>query len=64
MSLGTFWNPTNHCLRSGQSISQHILVEPLVTAGHQAQQIHNLPPPDRWPNRGRKSNDRAYPMHV
>jgi hypothetical protein len=23
-----------------------------------------LPPPDRWPNRGRKLNDRAYPVHV
>jgi hypothetical protein len=39
-SLGTFWNPTNHFLRSRQSISQHILVKPLVTAGHQAHQIH------------------------
>jgi hypothetical protein len=47
--LGTFWNPTNHCLISGQSISQHILVEPLVTTGHQAHQIHGLPPPDKWP---------------
>jgi hypothetical protein len=43
---------------------EHILVEPLVTAGHQAHQIHDLPPPDRWPNRGHKSNDRAYHVHV
>jgi hypothetical protein len=50
--------------RSGHSISQHILVKPLVTVGHQAHQIHGLPPPDRWPNRGRKSNDCAYPSHV
>jgi hypothetical protein len=63
-SLGTFLNPTNHCLRSGQSISQHILVKPLVTTGHQAHQIHRLPPPDRWPNQGRKSNDCAYPSNV
>jgi IS30 family transposase len=48
----------------GHSISQHILVEPLVTAGHQAHQIHGLPPLDRWPNRGRKLNDCAYPSHV
>jgi hypothetical protein len=59
-----FGIPQTIVSRSGQSISQHILVEPLVTAGHQAHQIHDLPPPDRWPNRGRKSNDCAYPSHV
>jgi hypothetical protein len=35
-------------------IPQHILVEPLVTTGHQAHQIHDLPPPNGWPNRGRQ----------
>jgi hypothetical protein len=35
---------------SGQSVPQHILVEPLVTVGHQAHQIHFFPPPDRWSN--------------
>jgi hypothetical protein len=64
MSLGTFWNPTNHCLRLGKSISHHILVEPLVTSRHQDQQIHDLPPPEIWPNRDRKSNDLSYPAHV
>jgi hypothetical protein len=48
----------------GHSISQHILVEPLVIAGHQAHQIHSLPPPNRWPNRGHKLNDCAYPAHL
>jgi hypothetical protein len=33
-----------------QSVPQHIMVEPLVTAGYQAHQIHYLPPPERWPN--------------
>jgi hypothetical protein len=32
------------------SVPQHILVEPLVTVGYQAHQIHCLPPLDRWPN--------------
>jgi hypothetical protein len=64
MSVGTLWDPTNHYLISGQSVPQHILVEPLVTAGHQAHQIHFLPPPDGWPNRGRQPDDRAHPVHV
>jgi hypothetical protein len=44
MTLGTFWNPINHCLISRQSISRHILVKPLVTTRHQAHQIHDFPP--------------------
>jgi hypothetical protein len=47
---GYILDPTNHYLRSGQLVPQHIMVEPLVTAGHQAHQIHFLPPPDGWPN--------------
>jgi hypothetical protein len=44
MSVGTLWDPTNHYLRSGQPVPQHILVEPLVTTGYQAHQVHCLPP--------------------
>ena len=64
MSVGTFWDTTNHFLGSGQSVPQHILVEPMVTVGYQAHQIHDLPPPNGWPNRGRQHDDRAYIMHV
>jgi hypothetical protein len=39
------------------------MVEPLVIVGHQTHQIHDLPPPDKWPNQGRKMNDHAYPSH-
>jgi len=49
-SVGTFWDTTNHHLRSGQLDAQHILVNPLVRTRHQAHQIDFLPPPNGWPN--------------
>jgi hypothetical protein len=36
MGVGPFWDTTDHHLRSGQQVPQHILVESLVTVGHQA----------------------------
>jgi hypothetical protein len=44
----------------GQSFPQHIL----VNVGHQAHQVHCLPPPDGCPNRGHPPNDHAHPVHV
>jgi hypothetical protein len=60
MSVGTLWDPTNNYLISGHQIPQHILVDPLVTAKHQAHQVHFLPPPEKWPNRGHQLDD----MHI
>jgi hypothetical protein len=36
MSVGPFWDTTDHHLQSGQQIPQHILVKSLITVGHQA----------------------------
>jgi hypothetical protein len=36
MSVGPFWDTTDHHLRPGQQVPQHILVESLVIVGHQA----------------------------
>jgi hypothetical protein len=36
MSVGPFWDTTDHHLISGQQVPQHILVKSLVTVGHQA----------------------------
>jgi hypothetical protein len=44
MGLGTFWDTTYHHIRSRKQVPKNILVEPLVTIGHQAHQIHYLPP--------------------
>jgi hypothetical protein len=64
MGMGTFLDTINHLLRSGHLVPQHILVEPLVTAGHQAHQIHCLPPPDEWSNRGCQLYDHAHHVRV
>jgi hypothetical protein len=42
MGLGLGDTTIDHHIRSGQSILEHIIVEPLVTVGHQAHQIHYL----------------------
>jgi hypothetical protein len=36
MSVGPFWDTRDHHLQLGQEVPQHILVESLVTVGHQA----------------------------
>jgi hypothetical protein len=64
MSVGPLWDTTDHHLRPRQQVPQHILVESLVTVGHQAHKIHFFPPPNRWPNRGHQSDDCAHPVHV
>jgi hypothetical protein len=63
-SLGSLWDTTDHHLRPRQQVPQHLLVESLVSVGHQAHKIHFFPPPNRWPNRGRQSDDCAHPAHV
>jgi hypothetical protein len=34
MTVGTFWDTTNHHIQSVQLVPQYILVKPLVTARH------------------------------
>jgi hypothetical protein len=64
MGVGSFWDTTYHHLILGQQVPLDILVESLVTIGHQAHYIHYFPPPNQWPDKVHQLDDCAHPAHV
>ena len=58
------WDPTIHCLRSGQQIPKCILFKSLVDERYQTYLVHHFPPSNLWPNKGRQQDDCTHYAHV
>jgi hypothetical protein len=64
MVVGTLRDTIEDHIRSRQQVPNKISVQHLVTLGQQNHQIHRLPRPNGWLDRGRQQNERAYLAHV
>jgi hypothetical protein len=64
MSVGTFWDTTNHHLISGQRFLNTFWSSLWSRLDTKLTKSTDLPPPNGWPNRGRQQDDHAYLAHV